>query len=410
VIHRPCASTLALLLSAALALAAGPFTRQPLGQALWSGSVADAGRGGAGLALVDSTRIGERNPAGLHAGRLTRFQIGFSVARSTLDDGMTTETLSGGRFGSWALAFPLLWQELSLGLNLRPLTEMDFHSGLRSTDAQGRELVASLDGSGGLSQASLVLARAWAQDRLRVGIEAGLLFGSVLEDWKVYYPAAAPPYDSWVQRRQSLSGFRGRLGLLWQAAPGLSAGLVVAPALAADYRVDLENRGNGVDGERLRRRVHQPGALEAGLSIHRLGLRTSLDLALFDWSGLEDIAGEGLVERPWAVAAGLELPRQDDFLAPWLRRASWRCGLRLERHSGNWNAAAGGGSADWHDLQTWTFSLGAGLPLRSAGTWLDLALELGRTGDQGELGLEERFWRLNAGLTAQDLWFQRPKY
>lgn len=405
---RRSAALLTLLLAGG-AFAVGPFTRQPLGQPLWIGSAADAGRGGAGLAVLDTTRVGERNPAALHAGRLTRFQLGFAVSRSTLDDGAVSETLSGGRLGSWALAFPLLWNDVSMGLSLRPLTEMDYHLGLHGFDDENRAYVSSRDGQGGLSQASLGFARAFADGRLRVGLETGLLFGSVLEEWKVYYPSSAPPYDTWIERRQSLTGFRGRLGLLWQAAPGLSAGLVWTPSFGGDLVVDVENKSNGVDAEISRERADQPGGLEFGLSASRGAWRGHLDLALSDWSGLAATTGAELVERPWAVAAGVELPRRDDFLAPWPRRVTWRAGMRVERQPVDWNAGSDL-APDLRELKAWTFTLGLGVPLRARGTWLDLALETGVVGDSGELGLEERFARLRAGLSARDLWFLRPKY
>lgn len=405
------ATLLALALATAgPSLASGPFSRQPFGQPLWIGSAADAGRGGAGLAIEDSSRIGERNPATLHAGRLTRFQLGFVGSRSTLSDDLRSETQSSGRLGSWAIAFPLLWKELSLGLGLRPLTEMDYHLARHLVDDEGRELVSSRDGSGGLSQATLGVARSFADGRLRVGLEAGLLFGSLLEEWKVYYPTTAPPYDTWIQRRQSLVGFRSRLGLLWTPVPGLSAGLVYTPAGAADFNVDLENRSNGIDADVQSDRLDQPGSLELGFSVRWRELRGSLDLARADWTGLETTGVPGLVKHPLSVAAGIELPRRDAFLAPSLRRATWRAGLRMEQQSTDWDVAAAGANPDWRELKAWTFSLGAGIPLRARGTWLDLALEAGWVGDKAELGLEERFVRLQVGLSARDLWFLRPKY
>jgi len=54
--------------------------------------------------------------------------------------------------------------------------------------------------------------------------------------------------------------------------------------------------------------------------------------------------------------------------------------------------------------------VGLGVPLKAPGTWLDLALEVGRTGSGVDGALEEDFLRVRLGFSARDLWFVRPTY
>ena len=402
-----CALPLAGLLAlVAVVRATGPLTRVPWGEPLWQGNSADFGRGGAGLALLDSTRLGGTNPATFHAGRLTRFQTGFSGVRSKVDDGLQRQTFSSGQFDSWSLGFPVLWKDLHAGLAMAPLTHMDFLLAERGADSLGRDYINSLKGSGGLSRLGLVLARP-ATPTLRVGVELGLCFGSVLEEWKLFYPQSAPPYDSWVEQRRSLLGFQGRLGLHWQARPGLALGLAWTVPSRADFTVDLENRGNNMDAEVLTRRVDLPGEVSLGADWRRGGLDWLLDLRLQDWSSapLGSILADSLGRRehPLGVALGLDLPPRTDFSAPWYRRVAWRAGLRREE----WYARRQDGAGGWHDQRALTASLGTGIPLKAYGSWLDLALEAGRAGDDG---LRDDFVRLRLGLGARDLWFVRPRY
>jgi len=391
------------LLAVAGLRAAGPLSAAGWGESQWLGGTADQGRGGTGLALLDSTRLSLRNPALFHASRLTRFQTGFGATRSTVGDGSASETFSASHLDAQAIGLPLLWQGLHAGLLFQPVTSMDYLRASRGSDAQGRELVESLRGTGGLSRVGLNLSRplpgGW-----RAGLELGLVFGSVLEEWKLFYPAAAPPYDSWVQRRRSLLGFQPRLGLFWQARPDLALGVAGTLPGRADYTEDLENLGNDVDAEVASRRMDLPAEAGLGLVWRRGEWQALLDLRMQDWSGVELPAGTR-ADAPLAVAAGLELPASREFTAPWHRRVSWRAGLRHE--DGYVRQPDGAG---WADSGTWLATLGLGVPLKAPGTWLDLALEAGRTGPDGDGALEEDFLRVRLGFSARDLWFVRPTY
>lgn len=401
---------LALMLALPMAgRASGPLSRAPWGEPLWRGSAADLGRGGAGLALVDSTRLNLSNPALFHSGRLTRFTTGFGLTRSTVQAGSLSDVFSAGHFDSQALGLPLLWQQLHAGFMLSPMTDMDFLLAQRSTDLEGREYVNSLKGGGGLSRAGLVFSRGWSGG-VRAGLELGLVFGSVLEEWKLFYPESAPPYDSWVEQRRSLLGFQPRLGLHWQPRADLGLGLTCTLPTRADLTVDIENQGNGVDEEVTSRRVDLPGEAGLGLAWKRAGVDWLLDLRLQDWTdvplGLTDLPAEARVDRPLSLALGVEWPASREFTAPWFRRVSWRGGLRREA----WYAKQQAPDGSWLDQQTLLASVGLGVPLKAHGTWLDLAVEAGRTGTTDSQALQEDFLRLRLGFSARDLWFLRPTY
>lgn len=391
------------LLALESARAAGPLSSVGWGEPLWMGSTADQGRGGAGLALLDSTRLSLRNPALFHTSRLTRFQTAFGATRSTVGDGFVEEAFSGSHLDAQAVGLPLLWKDLHAGLLLMPATSMDYLRASRTQDGQGREVVESLRGGGGLSRAGLNLSRG-LPGGWRAGVELGMVFGSVLEEWKLFYPESAPPYDSWVQRRRSLLGFQPRLGLHWQARPDLALGIVGSLPARADYTEDVENLGNDVDAEVASRRMDLPAEAGLGLAWNRGGWQWLLDLRLQDWSGVELPAGSRQ-DSPLAMALGVELPASREFNAPWQRRVSWRAGLRHE----DWYVRQPVDST-WADARTWLATVGLGVPLKAPGTWLDLALEVGRTGSGVDGALEEDFLRVRLGFSARDLWFVRPTY
>jgi hypothetical protein len=396
---------LSLLMASSL-LAAGPFDKTPVGRKLWTAQTADDGRGGAGIAVFDSTHVSVRNPACLTSGRLTRFQIAFSGTRSALASPSDEQITSGGHFDAWSLAFPLLYKDLSMGLNLRPLTRMESHSATSELDSQDRPYVNSTNGSGGLSCASLTLAKPLPKLNLRVGLEVALLFGSILDDWKVFYPEAAPPYDSWIERRQSYLGLQTRLGLQLKANPSLSFGLVYQPAHKADRDVVVQNRGNNTEGSISSNTVDFPTELGLGLVYKRFGVHWLLDL---EWTDSYDTAlglsAEAVRSSSSSVALGLELPLLKRFDAPVYRRMAWRAGLRVMQQPIRYEV-----NGRFEDLQETVFTLGLGLPLKAHGTWLDLALEFGTKGTESTHELSENWLGVRASLTARDLWFWRPSY
>lgn len=391
--------------------AAGPLTRTPWGEPLWPATTADAGRGGTGLALMDSTRLGVVNPAAQHAGRLTRFQMDFSAARSHVSEDGLGQDFSSGSFDSWALAFPLGWKDMHAGLSLLSLSQADYLVTRSGVDSQARSYLESLRGKGGLSRAALTLSATSPMPSLRVGVEAGLVFGSLLEKWKLFYPASAPPYDSWVDTRHSLLGLQPRLGLQWQANPALSAGLVWAPSTAADLTVDRENRGNDQDQESAIRSAHLPGDLALGLAWRKGTATWLLDARVQDWSrvpmGSTVLEEDGRVDHPKGVALGVDLPASRDFNASWYRRTTWRAGLRWQEWYARRLTLRPDNSAQWNTVESLSLSLGAGIPLKAFGSWLDVAVEGGRSGDGS---LDDQFVKLRMGLGARDLWFVRPRY
>ena len=397
-----------ILLMASTAFASGPFDSGALGTKHWNGQTADYGRGGTGIAVYDSTHVAVRNPANLCGGRLTRFQVGFSGTRTNLSTPSDAQITSGGHFDTWSLTFPLLYRDVSMGLNLRPISSVDMHVAASHVDASDREYVESLNGSGGLSLASMTFARPFPKWNVRVGLEIGLLFGSLLDDWKVFYPAAAPPYDSWIERRQSFLAFHSRFGLQVQPTSALAFGVVLTPPRTADRTIDIENKGNNLDTELGTDQVELPFEAAFGLSYNRYGVDWLIDLEWTDaYSDDLGLPAEAIPSNSMGVAFGVELPLDGSFDAPFLRRVVWRAGLRIQDQPVRFQNMTTG---VWDDVQDRVFTFGVGLPLKAHGTWLDLGFEIGQKGSEGTHGLEESYVGMRMGLTARDLWFWRPTY
>ncbi len=387
--------------------AGGVFTASPYGSAVWTENVADMGRGGAGMAQVDSMRINVRNPAVFHTGRRTRFQLGFGLVNDHFETPLESDNQSRGVVGNYALGMPLVWQNVSAGIGMRPVTHMEYASAIDSTDADGRRFIYSRSGDGGFSVVHLTFSRGFFAEHLHVGLELGLVFGSMLEKWKVYYPAVAPPYDTWLEYRNSLSGFRPRLGLHWQNG-NTGLGLAFTPTASVNHRIDLENKAYEIDEQFEAGHTDMPMVLEAGVTQNWHRFRASADMS---YTNLDDVdmgqEEEQLRDTALGFATGLEFLPTDDITLPLYRRLILRAGFRYEEEVSRFFNKS---TNVYDDLSSWQVSCGLGVPLRKPGTWLDLALTYGGIGDVDEQGIENQWWSIGASITARDLWFHRPKY
>lgn len=399
-------------------LHAGPLSRPGWGQLEWTGNTADAGRGGAGLAVDDSLRLVLRNPAGASGGRLTRVQLGLGVRSLSSRDTDGSIRDGAGVFDQFYIGFPLTWQDLSASLGLRPWSRMEFSLRNHGSNSEGEEYYEFLKGSGGFSLATFTLAKHLPGPRLKLGLETGLLFGSLRQQYSLYHVQAAPPFDVGNDYRLGAVGPSARFGALWQARPGLSLALAYTVPTRVRLSLDQESASNNTDTRESLGRVTLPSTVDLGLALSRAPLRWVADLSLSDWSAThvrgelgEDLRLARRQHSTAALALGVERLHEDDFTLAWYRKCDWRAGLRIEQGYLALNSAPYlGGADEYHDLELVALTAGTSLPTRDRRGWLDLGLEVTFSGDTGELGLEEQGVRLRASFTGSDLWFRRPVY
>jgi hypothetical protein len=399
-----------LSMSVGSSLAKGPFSRAPFGQKIWSGTAADAGRGGAGLAEQDSTRLNMRNPANFHSGRQTRIQIGFEGSRVNLESSTESQTINSGAFSHWLLGFPLTTYNIDLGIGLRPKTFTDFNFAVSGVDDQENEFIESLRGSGGLSVAHFTVAHSLKNFPVKVGLEVGLQFGSVIEEYRMSFTdRTSDLFNNQMNRRLSIFGFNPRLGLSWAATSNLDLALVYEPSMSNKIKIDLDNLATGESNTEDKGALDFPSVIEFGLLYRYKDFNLWMDLSQSDWSSIDaSVLGLGdavMRESTLDYAFGLEYRNDADFFAPWYRKPIWRTGLRLQEHYANHL-----NDGVYHELEMMTFTLGAGIPLKTRGTWLDLAVDYSLSGDIDTHGLSDKTITIKAGLSARDLWFWRPTY
>ncbi|MCA9787115.1 MAG: hypothetical protein KDC10_07155 [Calditrichaeota bacterium] len=405
-----------LLLS--LSASAGPLSRGGWGQLEWTANAADAGRGGTGLAISDSLRIPLRNPAAVSGGRLTRIQLGLGARGLTAIDNTTSTSDVTGSFDQFYLSFPLTWNRVSASLGLRPWSRMDFSLRNHDSNSEGEEYYEFLKGSGGFSLATVTFARDWPAQNLKVGLETGLIFGSLRQEYSLYHVQVAPPFDVRTNYRLGMVGPSLRLGALWQPTPELGLGLAGNLPTRARLSLDRESASNNDDSRQALGHVDVPLTIDLGAALRQNTIRWLADLSWSDWSSTQ-LAGNSAADLSLArrqdsalsLALGVERLHEDDFTLAWYRKWDWRTGLRFEQGYLAYNKAALlGGADEYKDVNLLSLSAGCSIPTRDRLGWMDLGFEYTLSGDKAGLGLEEQGWRLHASFAGSDLWFRRPVY
>ncbi|MDO1512344.1 hypothetical protein Q2T41_06705 [Maribacter confluentis] len=101
-----------------------------------------------------------------------------------------------------------------------------------------------------------------------------------------------------------------------------------------------------------------------------------------------------------SYALGLFLTPDHDSFTSYLKRVTYRAGLRLDKTGMVVNDV---------DVNNFGITFGLGLPLGRSFSNLNLGFELGRRGTTRANLVEESYFKLNVGLSLNDRWFQKRK-
>lgn len=101
-----------------------------------------------------------------------------------------------------------------------------------------------------------------------------------------------------------------------------------------------------------------------------------------------------------SYALGAFITPDHDSFASYLKRMTYRAGLRLEKTGMMVNDV---------DINNFGITFGLGLPLGRSFSNLNLGFEIGRRGTTKANLIEESYFKFNVGLSLNDRWFQKRK-
>ncbi len=402
-----------------------PYSYFGIGDSRSLGTYENQMMGGIGM-FADSIHVNLKNPAaysklGVQAGDdfgITTYTAGVSHKQLRLKSFTDQENNKLTNLDYLAIGFSLK-KGLGVGFGIMPFSSVGYNLVSESTNSSNAAVTNQFTGSGGLNRAYLSVGWEFAKD-FSIGATANLNFGT-LKNERVqsvenvqfgtldrresrvngvdfnyalnYTPTFKDKYTLFASVRLNTQG-----NLSSQNTQEIGSFSLTDGSGIETIDVDLEARG-------LRRtdlKIPTTTTLGLGFGEHRkwfLGAEYGFQ-GLSSFSN-EFLAVENLVYQDASSLAlgGFFIPDASPF-SPYWKKITYRAGLRLDKTGMLVNNV---------DINNFGITFGFGLPLGRSFSNLNLGFELGRRGTTSADLIEESYFKINVGLSLNDLWFQKRK-
>lgn len=411
-----------VLIPTALALgqaARSPFSSYGLGEQYGTALAQSQGMGGVGYSNPQNLSINNQNPALLVYTRFTTFQAGVIGEQRSQSSDSVSEKSGSGNLNYLVISFPVKsgWWTSSFGL--MPYTRLNYILNYTSPVAgapPGTHVDVVEEGSGGINQFYWANGVSLNKD-ISVGIRAAYLFSSTESNYANLLVDTQVPISAKVSDRTFISDF--------QFSPGISIHLDSLTrqnyrlnfGLVYDFKTNLNTKFN--------RRIerwdlsgildsttvisNQPGVITVpsnimfGLSFSKYPHHwmAAIDASYADYTQYRDLEGKNRYDaNNWKVAGGFEITPDRTSLSQFLKRVTYRTGVSLENYPFLVNG---------NMVRDFGITFGLSLPVNRISS-LDLALKVGKKGDQRLNGIEENYLKLYFGITFNDQWFIKRRF
>lgn len=414
-----------------------PLSRFGLGDFIPQYFAASSGMAGLSAGWQDAYLLNLRNPASLASLQATAFEGGIYARRSKLTSGGAEDASWSGNLQYLALGFPLrntINQALDrqsnswnagMAISLIPQTQVGYDIRLIDTLTPGVEISTNtLKGAGGTTK--LGWGAGYRFKQLSVGVEAGFLFGNIINSRLVDFDSLLGSLDTEFQDEISFRGTTWTFGAQYvfhfkkvgrdgQKAPSGKRMLIGATlSNETDFTVD----GTQFTRRYLSTVVSDTIALETDIagtgvlpSSYSLGLHfqnanrwnVGVEYGASSWSNYRnELKEETLVDNYYVAVGGEYIPNYNSYNNYW-EKIRYRAGFRYGTDPR---------TLDGQQVKGYSVTFGLGFPVvlpRQQVSFLNTSVEIGRAGVDNIL--EESFVRLNFGFTLNDnSWFFKRKF
>lgn len=406
-----------------------PYSYFGIGDMRANGTYENQMMGGIGM-FMDSIHINLKNPAAY--GKLG-VQIGDDYGMTTYTAGMSHKQLRLKSFTDQennkltnldylSIGFSLK-KGLGVGFGIMPFSSVGYNLVSESTNSNNATVINQYSGRGGINRAYLSIGWQFAKD-FSVGATANLNFGT-LENERVQRVDGVQ-LGTLDRRESKVNGVDFNYALNYTPTFKDKYTLFASVRLNTQANLASENSqeigsfsltSGGVEtvdvdleAQVLKRTdLKIPTTTTFGLGYGEkqkwfLGAEYSLQ-GLSSFSN-EFLAVDNLVYEDASSLAfgGFFIPDSSPFASYW-KRVTYRAGLRLDKTGMLINNV---------DINNFGITFGFGLPLGRGQTLaglsnLNLGFELGRRGTTRADLIEESYFKINIGLSLNDIWFRKRK-
>ena len=385
----------------------------------------------------DPFQLNVLNPASLASLQSTAFEGGLYARRTTLQSNGNSDFNWSGNLQYLALGFTLRnvinktldrqsddWNA-GMSFALVPLSQVGYDIRLVDLNSPGVEISTNiLKGSGGSTR--LRWGTGFCYKQLSVGIDAGFLFGKLINSRLVNFDSLEGSLDTEFQDDVSFRGTTWTLGAQYafefkelnKKGEKVPSGKRIVLGAYASNEKDIS-----VEGTRFTRRYLSsivsdtllsevavagtatlPASFTMGVHYQNLNkVNLGVEYGFTGWSSYRNNLKEDALTDSYFLAVGGEFTPNFNSYNNYWERVRYRAGFRIGTDPR---------TIDGQQIKGYSFSVGAGFPIvlpRQQVSFVNTSVELGRSGVNNVF--EESFVRFNLGFTLNDnSWFFKRKF
>ncbi|MFK5972635.1 MAG: hypothetical protein QM485_05075 [Flavobacteriaceae bacterium] len=380
-----------------------------------------------GIAVYgDSIHINFKNPAaysklGIQSGEnfgITTYAAGISNKTYQLKSSTNQERSSVTNLDYLSLAFTLK-KGLGIGFGIMPYSSVGYNLVSESRNTDQALVTNQFTGEGGLNRVYFSMGYEFIKD-LSIGVTANFNFGSI-ESRRVQ-SVEDVQFGTLDQRTSKINGMDFNYALSY--TPTIKNNQKLFTSLRINTQANLVSKNTKKIGSFSLVTLQNIEVVDVDLDAQGLG-STTLKVPTTTTLGV----GYG-VDKKWFLGAEYSFQGlssfSDDFLAldnlaykdatsyafggyfvpdyaafnGYLKRITYRAGIRFDKT---------GMIVNNKDINNFGITFGLGLPLKGSYSNLNLGFEVGRRGTTEADLVEESYFKINIGLSLNDLWFSKRK-
>ncbi len=377
------------------------------------------GMGGTSNAMFGIGMINAENPASYAKidSLAFLFDAGFYFKSSTFSTPTLSERSANASFDYVSMAFGLTsWWKMALGV--QPYSTAGYTMVVNGNKPDIGNYATRFKGTGGLNQAFVGTAFKLGK-HFAIGANGYYVFGNTQTETTLYFPDSLYMIGSRRNLDLMVSSFMFDYGLLFDTNLGndlkLSLGLTYTQpvklkgdqtlfirSIEANQDTEVEYVIDTLVNTTTTTKTQMPQGLGFGMALQKNEHWTFA--ADFNWTQWSKFAREGVTDAlqdSWNVSLGFEFIPAHSNISGYFRKVSYRFGGLYEH--GYLNLSG-------HSINRIGATVGMSLPLPKTQSKVDLGFEAGQYGTREDGLIQERYFKLNVGISLFEHWFMKRKY
>ena len=382
------------------------------------------GMGGVANAMFGGGMINAENPASYAKidSLAFLFDACFYFKTSAFSTATLSERANNASFDYVSMAFGLApWWKVALGV--QPYSTSGYTMKIDKEILEVGNTTTRFQGKGGLNQAFIGNAFKLGK-HFAVGANVYYVFGNTQTETSLYFPDSIYYIGSRRSVDVMVSSFMFDYGMLFNTNVGddmdLSVGLTYTQKvkLKADQTLFIRSIEEDMDTEieyvidtvahiSGPTRITMPQGFGVGVALQK-----GSDWAVgadFNWMQWSKFAREGVtdaLQNSWSVSAGAEFTPRHTSVSGYFSRVTYRFGGFYEHGF----ISLPGNDGMEHSINKVGATAGMSLPLPKTPSKVNVSFEIGQYGTREGGLIQERYAKMNVGISVFEHWFMKRKY